>query len=1018
VALIINVAESDKNKKVIVNKMNLKRNKISLSVLLALGSTMLLPTYAVAQESEEENAEQDIEIIQVRGIRGSMIRSMDLKRDADGIMDAISAEEMGKFPDTNLAESLGRITGVSVSRSNGEGSQITVRGFGPEFTLVTLNGRQMPGTGFTRSFAFENLSSEGVSALEIQKSARAETPTGGLGATVNIVSTKPLNSPGTKGSFMAKGLYDESNEKYDDVTPEIAGVFSSTMMDDTFGIALSFSHQRRDFQKQQANIQGWQYGEVLYAPNDAGEIVAQEQGIGRLPTLADGLAVDPRALDENGERIGAHFFPKDMNFGYEDIRRERNNGQLTLQYAPLDNLVFTADYTASQSTTGVESFGWGIWNNFGSNIVAYELDQNGTAVYTEIAGDDGSFTASKGTTDVDSESIGFNVDWQITDSLSMVFDYHDSSSETDNGADKGSGSQGQVILGSDKLVSKVYDFTSGEIPHYTINWDNGTNQLLAGEIDSNFSQFIHSPGKSDIQQLQLHFTWETDYTYLTTVKFGAARTEQSLTGRNGWSGLRGGPGFNPSFTAIFPDDMFMLHDTSGFLDQFSGGGSALSPNYFYTYDFDEAVSRQLAVLTEDILGDNYYNTNPYFAQDSMSRVEEDTDSFYIQTDWEFELGDVYVRMNAGVRYETTDVVSPSEDNIPMMVNWVSAGEWITIYQDELVPTSNSADYDVLLPMIDFKFDLTDDIVARLSWGKSMTRPGLGNLLGGISYTGSPKIGARTGSRGNTALQPFVSTNLDLSVEYYYEEGSYVSLGLFQKDVDDWIANSPFDQTLSGVHDIYLGERWNQAVSQIEQRGEVATDSAIFQQMLVNGHGNADGAIEADPATDPLLVWSINSPENVDKRTVEGAEIAIQHLFGDTGFGFAVNATFVDGDVEYDPEIYAEQPVLPGLSDSANFQVFYDLDGLSVKATYSWRDSYLIGLGQAQGTTIDTPPQYAKEFGQWDVSVNYDITENITIFVEGVNINNETEQGYGRYEEQFLFARQYGSRYAIGGRFKF
>jgi TonB-dependent receptor len=986
--------------------------------MLALSSTVLMPSQVIAQEEEKQQAEPKLEVIEVRGIRGSMIRSMDLKRGSSGIMDAISSEEMGKFPDTNLAESLGRITGVSVSRSNGEGSQITVRGFGPEFNLVTLNGRQMPGTGFTRSFAFENLSSEGVSALEIQKSARAETPTGGLGATVNIVSTKPLSNSGTQGSFMAKGIYDESNEKYDDVTPEVAGVISSTMLDDTFGVSLSFSHQRRDFQKQQANIQGWQYGEVLYGPNDAGEVVAQEQGIGRLPTLANGRAIDPRGVDENGERLGAHFFPKDLNYGFEDIRRERNNGQLTLQYAATDNLIFTTDYTASQSTTAVEAFGWGIWNNFGSNIIGYELDQNGTAIYADIAGDDGSFTASKGTTDVDSQSIGVNIDWQITDSFSMVVDYHDSTSEVDNGADKGSGSQGQIILGSANLVSKVYDFTGGDIPHYTINWDNGTNQLMASEIDSNFSQFIHSPGKSSIEQLQLHFSWATDYDHLTMVNFGAARTEQSLTGRNGWSGLRGGPGFNPSFSAIFPDDMFTLNDMGGFLDQFAGGGSSLSPNYFYTYDYDQAVSRQLAVLTGDILGDNAYYTDPYYAQDNTSRVDENTDSYYLQTDWEFEFGDIYVSVNAGLRYETTDVVSPSEDSLPMQVNWVSAGEWITVYQDEPVATSNSASYDVWLPMIDFKFDLTDDLVTRLSWGKSMTRAGLGNLLGGISYTGSPKIGARTGSRGNTALKPFLSTNIDLSVEYYYEEGSYVSLGLFQKDVDDWIANSTFDQTLQGVHDVYLGERWNQAVNQIEQRGEVATNSAIFQQMLVNGHGNADGAIEADPATDPLLVWGINSPENVDTRSVQGLEFAVQHLFGGSGFGIAFNATFVDGDVEYDPEIYAEQPVLPGLSDSANFQMFYDLDGLSVKATYSWRDAYLIGLGQAQGTTIDTPPQYAKAYGQWDVSVNYDITEDITVFFEGVNINNETEQGYGRYEEQFLFARQYGSRYAIGGRIKF
>ena len=483
-------------------------------------------------------------------------------------------------------------------------------------------------------------------------------------------------------------------------------------------------------------------------------------------------------------------------------------------------------------------------------------------------------------------------------------------------------------------------------------------------------------------------------------------------------GLRGGPGFNPNFTAVFPDEMFVLNNTGNFLDAFDGGGIDLSPNYYYTFDYDEAVSRQLAVLTNDVLGDNAYYTDPYFSTDTLSRVDEVTDSFYLQSDWEFELGDVYVEVNAGVRYETTDVVSPSEDNIPLQVNWVSASEWITVYRDQTVSSSNSASYDVILPMVDFKFDLTDDLVARLSWGKTITRAGLGSLVGGINYTGSPKIGARTGGRGNTALNPYMSTNLDLTLEYYYDEGSYISVGLFQKDVEDWIANTTLNQTVDGVHDIYLGERWNRAVAQIEQRGEVATNSAIYQQMLVNGHGNADGAIEADPQTDPLLVWGISSPENLDERSVEGVEFAVQHLFGDSGYGVAFNATLVEGDVEYDPLVNAEQPVLPGLSDSANFQCSMTLDGLSVKATYSLRDAYLIGVGQGQGTTVDAPPQYAKAFGQWDVSLNYDITDNITVFVEGVNINNETEQGYGRFEEQFLFARQYGSRYNIGGRIKF
>lgn len=980
-----------------MKSLNFKKNKLASSLAIILGTAVVLPSFAA---EDDKIADDEIEVIQVKGIRGSLIRSMDLKRDSSGVVDAISAEEMGKFPDTNLAESLGRITGVSISRSNGEGSQITVRGFGPEFNLITLNGRQMPGTGFTRSFSFENLSSEGVSALEVQKTARAEVPTGGLGATVNIVTVKPLQSPGEKFSLMGKGIYDSSNVAGDDITPEFGGIYSNTFLDETFGVALSVSHHRRDFQKQEANIQGWQ------------------ANVG-LPTLDDDKVIDPRPMDSEGNRIGNHYFAKDMNYGIADVRRARTNGQLTLQYAVNDDLVITTDYTATNAVTATESIGWGIWNNFGANINSYELDSNGTAIYADISGDDGSFSASKDTTEVKSSSFGINFDWQLTDDLHIELDYHDSITEIDNGADKGSGNSGQVILGSDQLASKIYDYREGEIPSVNILWKNGTNEILPSEIDSNFSQFLHNPGESTVQQFQLHSTWANPYnSSLAYVKAGVSSTTQTMSGSSAWSGLRGGPGFDPSFVEMLPDDMFVRHDTGDFLDQFDGGGSDLNPGYYYTYDFDEAVARQTAVLTEDVLGANAYVPDAYYSGSvPQSLVEETTTSFYLQTEWDLEVGDFPVQLNAGIRYEKTEVVSPSESQIPLQVNWVAASEWITDFKPELEEVTYTGEYDLILPMLDIKVDLTDELVGRMSMGKTITRPGLGNLLGSFSVSGSPKIGARTGGRGNPNLEPYQSTNVDVSFEYYYDEANYLSLGLFAKEVDKWIDNSQVEITIDGIHDIYLGDRWNAAVGQIEARGEQATDSAIFQQMLANNNGNLDGVIEPDPATDPLVTWTISSPENVDERSVYGLEFAVQHVFGESGYGFAFNSTFVDGDVEYDPELLEIQAVLPGLSNSANFQLFYEKDGLSVKTTYSWRDEYLIGQGQSQGSS-DVPPQFAKEFGQWDISVNYDVTEQFTVFFDGVNLNNETEQGFGRYEEQFLYARQYGTRYVVGARYSF
>ncbi|TMP86911.1 TonB-dependent receptor [Pseudoalteromonas ruthenica] len=972
---------------------------VSVSLSLAAGLGVAMPTWA---QTEQDNAEKKIEVIQVKGIRGSLIRSMDLKRQSSGVVDAISAEEMGKFPDTNLAESLQRITGVSVSRVNGEGSQITVRGFGPEFNLITLNGRQMPGTGYTRSYNLENIASEGVNTLEVFKTARADVPSGGLGATVNIVTSRPFQRPGQHFTVTGKAIHDTSNEQGDDVTPEFSAVYSNTFDDDMFGVGFTFSHQERDFQKQQANIQGWQANVDL-------------------PSLDDGSVIDPRPLDADGNRVGNHFFPKDMNYSIEDLERERTNGQVTLQYAPIDDIVVTLDYTASRAITGSNSIGWGIWNEFGGNINGYELDENGTALFADISGNDASFTTNRSTTEVTARSLGLNVDWQINDQWQVAVDYHDSNNETDNGADDGLGSAGQVILGSDQLINKIYDYREGDIPHALVNWKNGTTTLAPSEIDSNFSQFTYSPGESDIKQAQLHSEWYNDSfdIPLIRVQFGGSHTEQTMTGFTAWSGLRGGPGFNPAFPEIFPDNMFTYHETGDLLDQFAGGGSDLQPGYYYTYDFDEAIARQLAYLTEDVVGDNVYSIDPFFdGIDSQNTVEEQTQSLYLQTQWEFDVANYYVQVNAGLRYEQTDVTSVVRQRVEQQVNWESASEWIMQYAEG--GTNNfltqEGDYDILLPMIDAKVDLTDDLVARVSWGKTMSRAPLGNLAGGRSLTGSPKPGSRTGAQGNPNLLPFESTNLDLSLEYYYSEGSYASLGYFKKDVDNFIQTTITETTIDGLHDILDGPRYREAVAAIEGRGEQATSDAIYNEMLALGYGNGEGKIEPS-SDDPLIVWSISQPQNTDSKAVDGFEVALQHLFGESGFGVGVNATFVDGDVEFDSESLVQQAPLTGLSDSANFQAFYEKDGLSVKVTYAWRDSYLIGVGQDQGSS-DAPPQYSDTYGQWDISVNYDIDEHITVFAEGVNLNNETERGYGRYEEQFLFARQYGPRYTLGARYSF
>jgi len=974
-----------------------KRIAIAISTLLSAGAV----TGAQAQETNavtSEAASEEVEVIEVRGIRGSLIRSMNVKRDMSGVVDAISAEEMGKFPDTNLAESLQRITGVTVSRSNGEGSKITVRGFGPDFNLVTLNGRQMPGTGNTRSYAFENLSSDGVAALELYKTARAENPTGGLGATVNIVTAKPFSSPGLKYALSGKAITDTSNEAGDDVTPEFSAVFSNTFDDDRFGFAFSFNHHERDFQQQSANIQGWQANVSL-------------------PDLDAEHVVDNRLIPE-----GDYFFPRDMNYSIQDTERERTNGHVTFQYAPVDDLILTLDYVQTDVTTGENTIGWGMWNDYGGNINAYELDENGTAVFADISGNDGSYSASRVTTEVNEKSIGLNLDWQVTDTLKLSLDYHDSESQTDNGKDKGINSSGTLVLGSDQLITKTYDYRDGDVPSAQIYWNNGTTELAPSEIDSHFSQFIHSPGKSEIEQLQLHGTWENDLfdIPLVNIRFGASRSEQTMSGSNAWSGLIGGFLFNPSWPEIFPDGMFTRHSTDDFLNELSGGGSALTPNYYYTFDFDEVVARSEAFLTNEVLGgDDYFATTAYHPLGTFSNgaIEEEITSLYVQSEWDFEIADLPVQINVGLRYEETKVKSDAFQEIPAEVWWKGGSEWLTQYDGESF-YNDGGENDVLLPMLDIKVDITDDLVGRASWGKTIARANLGDLGGGLALSGSPKIGSRNGSQGNPNLEPYESTNLDLTLEYYYAEGSYAAVGYFKKDVKNFIGSRIVSAQFDYILDIYQGPRWMQAEADLVANGEQATNDAIFAQMQANGATlNEQGFIEPEEG-DPVMSWDIREPFNsADEKTVEGVEIAIQHLIGETGFGFGANATFVDGDVEFDVSSLDQQTPLTGLSDSANFQAFYEKDGLSVKLTYAWRDENLTGVGQDQGSS-DNPPQFAKAYEQWDMSVNYDINERFTVFFEGLNLNNETEQGYGRYKEQFLYAREYGPRYTLGVRYSF
>ncbi|HCX09336.1 MAG TPA: TonB-dependent receptor, partial [Hyphomonas sp.] len=388
-----------------------------------------LPLAAQAQDANEETLTQETVVVQ--GIRGSLERAMDIKRSSNGVVDAISAEDIGKFPDTNLAESLQRITGVSINRVNGEGSEITVRGFGPGFNLVTLNGRTMPtakiraigtrgnyGAGGDRAFDFSNLASEGVSGLEVYKTGQAILPSGGIGATVNLKTRTPFDDPGLNASFSAKAINDTSVEAGDDFTPELSGLASWTDPSDRFGIGIFGSYSKRDSGAPSQQVNDW---------------IVRESADGTIDgsyTRGDGSTqiTNPPAAGQ------LYAIPQDSRYDFSDISRERLNGQLVLQFRPIDNLTLTGDYTYAMNESDELRYEQTNW--FATPLDQIIFDNDGpvaTAVFMQENNNgskDIGFEQTNRATKDELNSFGFNADWEFSERGTLIFDAHSSKSES------------------------------------------------------------------------------------------------------------------------------------------------------------------------------------------------------------------------------------------------------------------------------------------------------------------------------------------------------------------------------------------------------------------------------------------------------------------------------------------------------------------------------------------------------------------------------------------------------------
>lgn len=928
------------------------RSKPVAALVCMMVTGAVLPNTAAAQTGE-------LEEVVVTGIRSSLQRAQDIKRNSDGIVDAISAEDIGVFPDTNLAESLQRISGVSISRSRGEGQSVTVRGLGPQFNLVTLNGRQMPTYADSndsngRSFDFGDLASEGISGVQIYKTGRADVPTGGIGSTINITTTKPLENPGFKSVLSVKAVNDQSTDEGSSITPEVSGIYSNTFADDKFGIALSASYQERESGLNEANVFGWR------------TFPGAEQGNwGNVPF--DANQVNRPGADD------IYSVPQQVGYKVNEFSRERLNGQLTMQWQATEQLRATVDYTYSEVDLTHTFDEYSAWFNFGAQSTVFDGASVATPlVYTEdLLDQDFAIKAGADGRTTENNSLGFNLEWQATDRLSLELDYHDSTAEFSPNNPNGSTSQLAASAFTRDQTTLIID---GDLPILNLGLRNSPTPddfIITGSV------FENIVGKMDLSQTKASGTF--DLTDTSRLDFGVqmtevnSRTASSIVQRNDWGGVSQVGDISDLLTAASGENIF---------DQISGSTDSRRQFDYFTFDLDALARRAEALgVTNSTEGDcgTGLCSSSVFTTDRTTK--EDSTSIYISYSTDLTVGDMPLAINTGLRYEETDVESfalvPTYSGIvqqgfnefPVVPALDANGNAIQAF------TTLKGDYDMLLPSFDAKLSITDRLEARFSYSETVTRPAFEQIQGGVTIDLITRVdGSGTGTAGNPALLPFESSNIDLSLEYYLNDTDYIAIGYFTKDISNFI-----------------------------EEGFI-TEQSLFSNLI--------HPITGQPAVFTLAA-SVNGTEDAK---IDGFEVAFQKTFGDTGFGIIANATLVDGDKNYNSASLGDQFALTDISDSANLIGFYENEKLQVRLAYNWRDQFLAGIGQSN--VGEAGPTFTDAYGQWDLSASYDVNDQLTVFIEGINVTEETTNTFGRSELQILNISQTGARYNIGARFAF
>jgi iron complex outermembrane receptor protein len=710
-----------------------ERNRIRMTIqaILGIASSSIVGTTAFAQEQAQPQERSELEEIVVTGFRESLNAALDVKRTSVGAVDAIVAEDIADFPDLNLAESIQRIPGVAIARQGGEGRQISVRGLGPQFTRVRINGMEaltttggtdaQNGTNRARSFDFNIFASELFNSIKVNKSSSADMEEGSLGATVDLQVARPFDYDGF--NFVVGGQLGY-NDLQEDLDPRGTMLVSNTFADGTLGALLSVAYSDREFRDDGSSAVRWQNGGWA-----AGNLASYTGS----HTLAE---------------FNSAFRPRIPRYDLYDNTQERLGVTASFQFSPSESTVLTLDalYADLQSTRTEQFLEM---PNFSAGLGAVDIldaQIDGTNMVYGLF-NDVDIRSEQRYDELQTEFTQFtlSLEHSFTDVLHLTALVGTAESKHDNPI------QTTILWDINDADGVSFDYR-GDSRLPVLNYGNA-------DVDNpeawTLTQIRLRPQTADNSFDNLAADLKWDLSESAAIKFGAQLKQYDFETT---SRRRQNEGVTADQAAVARSQyarLINLNDSG--LDLPAG-----NTNFWTVPDVPAATA------LFDTTNYAAYQVSADFDLNNNFSVEEEDAGAYVQFEFSADLGSVPVRGNVGVRYvETTQETT----------GWArsATGNSLLVIENK---------YDNTLPSLNLVADITDEFLIRFGAAKAMTRAGLGQLNPGLtlSIAGNNK----TVNAGNPFLEPFEADTYDLSFEWYFAEESLLSLGLFYKDIGSFV----------------------------------------------------------------------------------------------------------------------------------------------------------------------------------------------------------------------------------------